>query len=151
MHQVISRTLATASIAAVIVAGCGTPSGGVAGAEFEPPVVVEEIEGSELHRLTLSKRAAERLGIETAEVVEERVGSEVLSVIPYSGIVYDADGSTWTYTNPDGFVFVRVGVTVDRIDGGTARLSVGPPVGTRVVTVAAAELWGVETGVGGGH
>lgn len=151
MHQAIRTTIAAAGLAAVIATGCGTSTPSGAGADPEPPVVVEQIEGSELHRLTLSKRAAERLGIETVAVAEERVGSKVLSAIPYSGIVYDADGSTWTYTNPEGLVFVRVGVTVDRIEGDTARLSIGPPVGTKVVTVAAAELWGVETGVGGGH
>jgi hypothetical protein len=42
-------------------------------------------------------------------------------------------------------------VTIDHVAQGTAYLDAGPEAGTKVVTVGAAELWGVETGVGGGH
>jgi len=48
-------------------------------------------------------------------------------------------------------VFVRHAITVDRIEADRAVLSAGPPIGTLVVTVGVAELWGIETGVGGGH
>jgi hypothetical protein len=36
---------------------------------------------------------------------------------------------------------------VDSIRGGVAVLSVGPPAGTPVVTVGAAQLYGAEVGV----
>jgi hypothetical protein len=131
----------------LVAAGCGDAAPAAALPDA-PPVVVEEIDGSDISRLTLSEQAAKRLGIETAPVREAQSGG---ITIPYAGVVYDADGGTWAYTNPDGLVFVRHLITVDRIEGDTALLVDGPPVGTLVVTVAAAELWGVETGVGGGH
>lgn len=130
-----------------VAAGCGGAAPAAAAPE-DPPVVVEEVDGSDLSRLTLSEQAANRLGIETTPVRDAESGG---ISIPYAGVVYDADGGTWAYTNPDGLVFVRHLITVDRIEGDTALLLDGPPVGTMVVTVAAAELWGVETGVGGGH
>jgi hypothetical protein len=65
--------------------------------------------------------------------------------------VYDKNGATWAYTNPESLVFVRAAITIDRITEDVAILSSGPPVGMAVVTVGTAELWGVETGVGGGH
>ena len=118
-----------------------------AAAEPDPPAAVEEIAGSELSRITLTDRAMERLGVETATV--EQHGSR--STIPYAAVIYASDGTTWTYTSPEANVFVRAEVVVDRIDGNTAVLNDGPEAGTVVVTLGAAELYGTETGVGGGH
>ncbi|HEX6867287.1 MAG TPA: hypothetical protein VF119_00710, partial [Candidatus Limnocylindrales bacterium] len=63
----------------------------------------------------------------------------------------DPEGATWAYTNPEGLLFVRAPISVERIVGDLAILSEGPPAGTLVVTVGGAELWGAEHGVGGGH
>ena len=71
--------------------------------------------------------------------------------IPYAAVVYDADGKTWAYVNSQPLVYERAEITVDEIEGETARLSAGPPAGTQVVTTGAAELYGAEIGVGGGH
>ena len=71
--------------------------------------------------------------------------------IPYAAIVYDSAGKTWAYVNEDPLVYKRAEITVDEIDGDVARLSAGPPAGTQVVTTGAAELYGAEIGVGGGH
>ncbi len=68
--------------------------------------------------------------------------------VPYSAVLYDAKGATFVYTNPEGRAYVRHPVTVDRIDGPTALLSAGPPVGTWVVTIGGSELLGIEFGVG---
>jgi len=129
---------------AFAVVGCGAPA--------KPPaadaaVKVEKIEGSELKKLALSPDAGQRLGVATAEVS----GPAGATTVPYAAIVYDKHGATWTYTNPSGLEFVRAEVKVDRVVQGVAYLKSGPEPGTRVVTVGAAELWGVETGVGGGH
>ncbi len=70
-------------------------------------------------------------------------------VIPYSAVIYDQRGGTWTYTNPEQLTFVRNAIIVDYIVGDLAVLSDGPPEGTAVVVVGAAELFGVENGVGG--
>ncbi len=141
-----TRSFAIGLIAAgVVLGGCGQDV--AEGAPAEEPVTVEEVDGDDLHRITLSERAAERLGIEVASVVED--GDALL--IPYSALLYDADGATWTFTNPEGLVFVREEVDVDRIENEFVRLTAGPAQGTNVVSVGAAELWGAETGVGGGH
>jgi hypothetical protein len=135
---------------AVLAVGCG--GGGANEAPATPaPLTVEEAEGSTPSRLTLSERAAERLGIATAPVTLERVGGVERAVVPYAALLYDPDGTTWTYTNPEGLVFVRAPITVERIVGDLAILSNGPPAGTLVVTVGAPELYGAEHGVGGGH
>lgn len=120
-------------------------------AEDEPAVTVEAIDGSELHRITVSARAATRLAIETAEVTEEPMEGGMTIVVPHAAVFWDAAGQAWTYTNPEQRVFVRAAVSVARIDGDTAILSDGPAAGTPIVVVGAAELWGAETGVGGGH
>ncbi len=148
MQLRIGRTLAVLVVAAVVVA-CGQPTS-VTTPKVEA-VVVEKIEGSDLERLSLSARAAERLGVQTGPVGASPTGGTGGRSVPYSAIIYDADGATWTYTSPENLVFLRHEVAVDHISDGTAFLTSGPEIGTLVVTVGAAELWGVETGVGGGR
>jgi uroporphyrinogen-III synthase len=116
---------------------------------------VEAVEGTDLARVTLSQRAAERLGIQTAQVRAMRVAAPkpagvatTRKVIPYAAVLYDERGDTWTFTSPQALTFLRQHVKVDFIEGDTAVLSEGPPVGTTVVTVGAAELLGTELGVG---
>ena len=113
--------------------------------------MVEKNAETGLSRLTLSAKAAERLGIATMSVIGRQAGGVGQTTVPYAAVVYDASGATWAYTNMDGLVFVRQSITVERIEADQALLSEGPPIGTLVVTVGVAELWGIETGVGGGH
>lgn len=108
-------------------------------AEVEP-YVKESTEGSDLSRLTLTAKAAERLGIEVAEVAD--------NVVAYGAVLYDTDGNTFLYTNPEPLTFVRAPIVVDYIEGDRAGLASGPPAGTKVVVVGAAELVGIEFGVG---
>jgi hypothetical protein len=139
------------SVLILLLVGC-TPSGEVKGITGTPPPisVVKEAD-SGISRLTLSDKAAERLGIETADVAPATIGGVSKTVIPYAAVIYDGQGKTWTYTNPEALVFVRAPITVERIDGDTTIVSSGPAAGTRVVTVGVPELWGAENGVGGGH
>ena len=136
-------------VAGLALAACTSP--GAAKPKVDAAVVVEKIEGTDLKRLALSAKAAERLGISTEPVGAGPAGSTSSTVVPYSAVVYDAKGAAWTYTNPESLVFIRHGITVDHIAGQQAFLTSGPALGTPVVTVGVAELWGVETGVGGGH
>ena len=69
-------------------------------------------------------------------------------VVPYSAILYDAHGQAWVYTNPEPLAFVRHRVTIEHVDDDKAVLGDGPDVGTKIVTVGAAELFGAELGVG---
>jgi hypothetical protein len=144
MDRRMNWVLGVLVVMSMTIAACGSPASKPAA---EAAVTVDKIEGSDLKKLTLSEHAAQRLGLTTAEVTAS--GPE--TTVPYSAILYDKKGATWAYTNPEGLVFVRAEVTVDRVAQGVAYLGEGPDPGTKVVTVGAAELWGVETGVGGGH
>jgi hypothetical protein len=122
------------------------------------PLTVEPVEGSDLHRVTLSARASERLGIETAVLggggaaeADGRLASTAgrrggRTVVPYSAVLYDAHGETWVYTSPEPLTFVRERVSVELIDGNRVVLANGPPAGTTIVTVGGAELLAAELG-----
>ncbi|HEU5260047.1 MAG TPA: hypothetical protein VFU41_01355 [Gemmatimonadales bacterium] len=128
------------------------------------PAHVEHVEGSEVSRVTLTAKAAERLDIKTALVREAqmaRSGSTASvraaqmsqsgarrKVVPYAAVLYDSKGVTWVYTSPEPLVFLRHRIQVDYIDGDQAILSEGPPVGTQVVTVGGQELFGAEFEIG---
>jgi len=133
--------------AAVILAGCGTAT-----AADPPPATVTQIAGSQVQRLQLTAQAIQRLGI-TIQPVREMPAAggnaRARKAIPYSAVVYDTDGSTWTYVNTAARTYVRQRVTVTEIRGQTAILSSGPPVGAAVVTVGAAELLGTEYDISG--
>lgn len=99
-----------------------------------------------LKTVVLIPSAAKRLGIKTARVSSVLVGGSERAVIPYTAVLYDTNGDTWTYTSPKPLTYVRHDVRVDEIDGNRAVLSKGPLPGAAVVTVGSAELWGVEYG-----
>jgi hypothetical protein len=69
------------------------------------------------------------------------------NVIPYAAVIYDTDGNTWVYTNPEPLVFVRQPIVVDYIEGDRAVLAEGIASGTQVVTIGSSELLGAELGV----
>jgi len=142
-------TFAVSVLAVLSLAACAPSSSGTAAKD--PAVVVEKNAETGLSKLTLTAKAAERLGIATAAVVERADSGIGWSAVPYAAVIYDSSGKTWAYTNPAALAFVRQPITVDRIEADLAVLSGGPPVGTLVVTVGVSELWGIETGVGGGH
>jgi hypothetical protein len=114
----------------------------------DKPAKVEQVEGAEVSRLTLTAKAAERFGIHTKPVLAGKIGRATRRVVPYSAVLYDPKGDTWVYINPEPLTYVRERVTVDYIQGGQAVLTDGPPEGTPVVAVGAAELYGTEFGVG---
>jgi hypothetical protein len=110
-------------------------------------ITIQEDASTGLKVLTLSEKAAQRLGVETVAVV----GSGAQMSIPYAAVVYDAKGQTWAYVAQQPLVYKRAQITVESIDGDLARISAGPANGAQVVTTGAAELYGAEIGVGGGH
>jgi hypothetical protein len=105
---------------------------------------VEPVEGTDVSTVTLTEEAAERIDVQTQSV--ESSHGEL--AIPYAAVLYDPAGDTWTYTSPESLTFVRAPIDVDRIVGDRAFLSDGPPAGTDVVVVGAAELLGTEYEVG---
>ena len=116
-------------------------------AEFIPPSVLEPIEGSDIQRVLLTEKAAERIDIQLAPISDEQVNGAERRVVPYAAVIYDLEGATWVYTSPAPLTFVRESITIDFIEGDWAVLTNGPSSGTEVVTVGVAELYGAETGV----
>lgn len=88
------------------------------------------------HSLTPNKRVRVEL---------QQAGSEgVQKVVPYGALYYDAKGQPWVYVTSQPLTYERQRVRVERVVGERAVLSDGPPVGTQVVTVGAALLYGAE-------
>jgi len=112
--------------------------------ETERPVTLEPIAGTDLNRLTLTEKAAERLGLETVPVSTQEMDGAERMVIPYAALLYDPSGQAWVYVNVEPLVFVRQEITVDSIDGDEVFLSEGPEAGATVVTLGATELFGSE-------
>jgi hypothetical protein len=69
---------------------------------------------------------------------------EPRKVVPYSAVYYDAKGTAWVYVNTKPLAYERRQVRIDQIAGDKAALADGPEVGTPVVTVGAALLYGAE-------
>lgn len=121
------------------------------------PFKMESTGQNGLNRLTLTEKATQRLDLKTDKVKKEQLqptaqldngANKTELIVPYSSIIYDADGNAWVYLNPEPQVFVRQKVVIDRIDGDKVILLEGPPAGTEIVTVGLAELWGAEKGIG---
>ena len=108
----------------------------------------EEGEGGPSDDLFFVVTAGPEISVGTALLIELQSASGERLVVPYGSVVYDPDGRTWVYTNPDALVYERRPITIDYIDGDEAILLDGPPPGTAVVAVGAAELSGFEAGIG---
>ena len=130
--------------AVLLVSGCKVDQI----ADKHHPAKLEETDQKGIMRITLEARAVERIGLQTTQVLEQTVtvdGNTALrKVVPYGAIMYDTKGETWTFTNPQPLVYVRHRVVVEDVEGDRVILSEGPPAGTAVVTVGAAELMGAE-------
>ena len=129
------------------LASC-TEQATMAQSDHVEPAMLEVIEGTDVNRVILTSRAAERLGIETAEIEEVSMDGGDRLTIPYGAVIYDINGATWTYVNPEPLTYHRVQITVDYIEDDTAYLLDGPEIGTAVAYVGVAELYGADTGVG---
>jgi hypothetical protein len=125
--------------AALLVAGC-TEVETESATGYEPSKL-EPVKGKDdLQRVTFTKEGAKRTGLRTAAV--KRSGER--TVVPYAALLYDPEGKTYVYTSPKPLQYVREEVAVDRVEGNRVLLSEGPPAGTEIVTVGAAEVYGTE-------
>lgn len=113
--------------------------------EEEKPVALEPIAGTDLNRITLTEKAAERLGVETVPVQTLQVDGIDRLVVPYAALLYDPSGTAWVYVNVEPLVFVRQPITVEDITADQVILSDGPEAGAKVVTMGATELFGSES------
>jgi hypothetical protein len=146
----------TGIVIAAIIGACG-PSSSSQSSGGSQPSRVEPVVGARTSRVVLTQQASGLLGIKTEVVRKAAKSSPQATLVPVAALVYEADGSVWVYTIGDAsnaaggtVTFLRVAVTVARIDGDSAELQSGPPAGTPVVTVGGAELLGTEYGVEGG-
>lgn len=144
MSRAIHIGVAASVCVVLVVAGaCGEPISDKYVIENEP-FTLEDISGTDLKKVTLTERATERLGIDTAPVTRD--GAAL--IVPSSALWLDVEGVFWVYTNPDPNVFIRRAVVVEDDDGSLAVLSDGPPEGAAVVSTGVPELFGTEVGVG---
>lgn len=136
--------LPAALLAVLLIGAC-------AGAPEEEPEEkagrLEQIAGTDRYQVRLTEQAARRLGIQTgsARDVPGTDPGVLERVIPFAAVLYEPSGTAFTYVNPEPLVFVRQPITVKVVRGEEAVLGEGPPPGTAVVTVGAAELSGIET------
>jgi len=97
--------------------------------------------------VTFTADAAQRVRLQTSPAAAAGRGVAV----DYAALIYDKKGQSWVYTVPQPLTFVRMKVTVDRIEKNRATLSVGPAPGVQVVTTGAAEVYGAELDISGKH
>lgn len=135
-------------LAAALLGSCAQPSTVATGAEEPEPAHVEAVGEDGVHRITLEDRAVARLGLETGTVTTRVVDGRETLLVAHSAVVYDPDGVAWAYTETDTLTYERARLEVERVVGDDAHLESGPPAGTEVVTVGAAELYGAEHDVG---
>jgi len=88
------------------------------------------------HGLAVNQRMRVELQLTGAEDSQK--------VVPYGALYYDARGAAWVYVSKEPLAFERQSVQVDRVVGNVAVLTEGPALGTSVVTVGAALLYGAE-------
>jgi hypothetical protein len=142
------RQLRAACAGLVLIAGvvslsaCGEASSGYdyETASHHEPAKLEPIKGTDVQRVIFDAEGADRVGLQTAPIRQNGQGT----VIPYGAVIYGADGNAYTYTAPEPLSFVRQEIIIDDVAGDSVMLSDGPPAGTEVVTVGAAEVYGTE-------
>jgi hypothetical protein len=142
------RPVAAACTGLVLIAGvvslsaCREASSGYdyEMASHHVPATLEPIKGTDVQRVVFDAEAAKRVGLKTAPIRQNGQGT----VIPYDAVIYGADGKTYAYKAPEPLTYVRQQIDIDHVAGDSVMLSDGPPAGTQVVTVGAAEVYGTE-------
>ena len=130
------------ALAGLVLATAALPVAGCTEVETETatgyePSTLEPVKGNDdLQRVKFTAEGARRVDLQTASVRR--------NVVPYAALIYDPEGKTYVYTSPKPLEYLREEVKVDRIEGDRVLVSRGPPAGTEVVTVGAAEVYGTE-------
>ena len=123
--------------AGLALAGCKEVPSNLVKSE---PYELEEIKGTDLNRVKLSDKTAARIDLQTVHVR----GNGKQKLVPHTALIYNPFGQVFVYTKPEPRTYVRAPVTVVRAVGDQVVLSKGPPIGTAIVTVGAAELLATE-------
>jgi len=109
------------------------------------PARVEATSDAKIMKVTLTPKAAERLGVVIDEVRADPSGRRI---VPYASVLYDLTGKTWVYISADPLTFVRGAVVIDTIKGDNVYLTDGPPTGTKVLAAGVPQVFGSEVKVG---
>jgi hypothetical protein len=136
LPRLVGVGLALVAAAMVLTACQEVPSNQVKSQPYE----VVPIKGTDLNLVKLADEIAARIDLQTAKVDVNGTGK----VVPHLALIYNPDGKAFVYTKPKRQTYVRAPVNVDRVEGDQVMLAKGPPVGTVVVTVGAAELLATE-------
>jgi hypothetical protein len=137
------NVLAVAASAACLAVSCAAAV--AAPTVHTAPARVEATADAKIKKVTLTPKAAERLGIQIDEV---RVDPSGRRIVPYAAVLYDLTGKTWVYISAEPLTFIRGAVEIDVIQGENAYLKDGPPPGTKVLAAGVAQVFGTEVGVG---
>jgi len=142
------RRLASVGLAAAAVAMCLAGCSQTA-ATHEPykPAKVGAATAAGVKPVTFTAEGARRIGLQT-RLVSEANGR---LVVDDAALIYDSAGGSWVYAVAEPLTYLRAAVKIAEADQGRVFLAEGPGVGTPVVTVGAAELYGEELGISGKH
>lgn len=132
--------------AAFLSAGCSTKQDSH-GEKAKPATVTKPAPGvTGPAIIELMPEAKSRLGIESLEFVADRDGNRF---IPVSALLYDNEGIPWIYVESPIFTFHREKIELLKTRGNGILIHVQAETPLRkIVTVGAAELSGIESGVG---
>ena len=143
--SVLVVAVSTACLAASCGSALAAESDVKSDVKKSAPARVEATLDAKIKKVTLTPKAAERLGIEIDEV---RVDPSGRRIVPYASVLYDLTGKTWVYVSADPLTFVRGAVEIDTIKGNNVYLSDGPPAGTKVLAAGVQQVFGTELKVG---
>ena len=137
--------LMLAAFTACLAAPCASALAAETAVKTIMPARVEATNDAKIMKVTLTPKAAERLGIVIDEVRADPSGRRI---VPYASVLYDLTGKTWVYISADPLTFARGAVVIDTIKGDNVYLSEGPPTGTKVLAAGVPQVFGSEVKVG---
>ena len=137
--------LMLAAFTACLAAPCASALAAETAVKKIMPARVEATNDAKIMKVTLTPKAAERLGIVIDEVRADPSGR---LIVPYASVLYDLTGKTWVYISADPLTFVRGAVVIDTIKGDNVYLTDGPPAGTKVLAAGVPQVFGTEVKVG---
>ncbi|HXL31020.1 MAG TPA: hypothetical protein VN968_17270 [Bradyrhizobium sp.] len=138
------NVLVVAASTACLAVSCGSALAAESAVK-SAPARVEATLDAKIMKVTLTPKAAERLGVVIDEV---RVDPSGRRIVPYGSVLYDLTGKTWVYISADPLTFFRGAVEIDTIKGDNVYLSDGPPTGTKVLAAGVPQVYGAEVKVG---
>jgi hypothetical protein len=137
--------LMVAAFAACLAAPCASALAAETAVKKVLPARVEATSDAKIMKVTLTPKAAERLGVVIDEVRADPSGR---LIVPYASVLYDLTGKTWVYISADPLTFARGAVVIDTIKGDNVYLTEGPPAGTKVLAAGVPQVFGTEVKVG---